>query len=707
MTNIHSLEPSDLSLHGAWIRALARRLVRDDAAADDLVQETWLAALQRGPTRDRPLRPWLARVARNLAAKRLARGQVRAHDALPIDAQGRAATPEETAETLEQQQLLIQLVSALPEPERTTLVLRYTHGLTSPEIARRQGVPAGTVRWRLKRAVDLLREELDLRNDGERRAWSLALLPLFERQEAALAGAQVGAGSSLASMLATVPSWVGGAVAAAVALALVMFWIAERVAAPESAVPAAIAPLARGGPDADVPAGHSLTRDSRLTTSGGRVAAGGEPRPAVKAVDEVAGPPNTPQLSGTVRDATGRAVGPGWLKLVRIDGPGDFELPLDRRGAWSISKVTPGHYYIGAEQLPNGYLPAWNQYRRRVSTNYSLNDPTRGRPGPAFTPDYGGTDIVVRPDAVQHGLELMVYRPGAVRGTVRSVDGTTIANTPVRLRGFDTGFVNMVVDGTTDEHGDFEVDDVWPGNYEVVVYGNGQGGRALTQSSFPIVGVVSEGVHHVDVWLGEGTAQVSGIVLDEFGAPFANLQVLVYRSGSSWGDRIGLVTTDAAGRFTVAGIPPGSFSLTVGHGAFRVGTIREDHTARLVEPVLFEIERPGQSVQLDPIEAIRSAPFILRGQVNLSQLAEPGLRPGGLRVIARWSYVPQLSQDGGLREAAEPIDVANDGSFSWWCETPHEDIQLVVSDAAGRYADRTFHVAPERGAEREITITFP
>ena len=59
----------DLDRNASWIRALAARLISDEGGAEDLAQETWLAALQRGPSADRSLRPWLTRVARNLAAK--------------------------------------------------------------------------------------------------------------------------------------------------------------------------------------------------------------------------------------------------------------------------------------------------------------------------------------------------------------------------------------------------------------------------------------------------------------------------------------------------------------------------------------------------------------------------------------------------------------------------------------------------------------
>ncbi|MBA3538226.1 MAG: hypothetical protein H0T79_01235, partial [Deltaproteobacteria bacterium] len=43
----------------AWVRRLARALVRDDAAADDVAQDAFLVATAQQPAEDRPLRPWL------------------------------------------------------------------------------------------------------------------------------------------------------------------------------------------------------------------------------------------------------------------------------------------------------------------------------------------------------------------------------------------------------------------------------------------------------------------------------------------------------------------------------------------------------------------------------------------------------------------------------------------------------------------------
>ena len=176
-----SLTTDELLSHASWVRGVAYALVRDAATADDLVQETWLAALRRPPEGDRPVRPWLAGVVRNLVRQRH-RGETRREQREEVAARRQASeplpSPAELAARLDTQQRLTAHVKELPEPFRATVLLRYFEGLAAAEIARRNGVPAGTVRWRLKKALELLRERLDAEHDGDRRAWVLALVPL-------------------------------------------------------------------------------------------------------------------------------------------------------------------------------------------------------------------------------------------------------------------------------------------------------------------------------------------------------------------------------------------------------------------------------------------------------------------------------------------------------------------------------------------------
>ena len=168
----------ELLAHVAWVRRLARRLTADAADAEDLLQETWMAAARHPPTSDRPLRPWLAVVLRNLwrTGRLAARRREARHAALAGEAVD--LSPERLAEQVEGQRLLAELVAGLDEPYRQALVLRYFEDLSGAEIARRLGVPAGTVRWRLKVALDELRRRLDERHGGRRAVWTAALLPL-------------------------------------------------------------------------------------------------------------------------------------------------------------------------------------------------------------------------------------------------------------------------------------------------------------------------------------------------------------------------------------------------------------------------------------------------------------------------------------------------------------------------------------------------
>src|SRR5262245_43769405 len=66
---MHDIAAERLLVHADALRALARRLVGPDNA-DDVVQETFIAALQSPPDPHRPARPWLSRVLRNVSGMR-------------------------------------------------------------------------------------------------------------------------------------------------------------------------------------------------------------------------------------------------------------------------------------------------------------------------------------------------------------------------------------------------------------------------------------------------------------------------------------------------------------------------------------------------------------------------------------------------------------------------------------------------------------
>ncbi len=181
MSTTAAPELADLLQHSSWVRRLAGILVRDDARADDLAQQTWVSVLRSPPDPGLPVRPWLGQVVRNLARMGF-RGERRRRDReeatlLGADPSAPGDSPEQLVARVQAQRTLAELVVALDEPYRTTVLLRYYEGHSAAEIAARLHVPPGTVRWRLKKALEELRTALDRRHGNDRQAWRLALTP--------------------------------------------------------------------------------------------------------------------------------------------------------------------------------------------------------------------------------------------------------------------------------------------------------------------------------------------------------------------------------------------------------------------------------------------------------------------------------------------------------------------------------------------------
>ena len=176
----------ELLQHAGWLRGLARSLVADRAGADDLVQQTWVAALEHGP--EGGGRAWLGRVLRNELKQRFRRERRRGEREQRVARREELPPASELAERLEMQRTLAALVAELRSPYRETVLLRFYEGLSAAEIARHKGIPGATVRSHLQRGLAELRRKLDQRHAGNRKAWSALLVPWIDpRPEGALA----------------------------------------------------------------------------------------------------------------------------------------------------------------------------------------------------------------------------------------------------------------------------------------------------------------------------------------------------------------------------------------------------------------------------------------------------------------------------------------------------------------------------------------
>jgi RNA polymerase sigma factor (sigma-70 family) len=173
------LDPEALLREASFVRVLAAHLLRwDRDGVDDVMQDTMVSALESPPRAGFLLHQWLRGVVRHVVAMdRRARRRRRARE-LTVERPAPASDPAEIAMRYELVRLLVDEVHRLHEPYRTAILLRYFEGLEPTAIATRQQIPAATVRSRIKRGLDQLRERLDAKHDGDRSRWALALGPI-------------------------------------------------------------------------------------------------------------------------------------------------------------------------------------------------------------------------------------------------------------------------------------------------------------------------------------------------------------------------------------------------------------------------------------------------------------------------------------------------------------------------------------------------
>ena len=158
--------------HNRMMFRTARAILRDDAEAEDALQEAYLQAYRSlaGFRADARFSTWLARIVVNESLMRL-RKHTRRASIVPIQAatpveeveevsDDKMAKPDSSAERAEMRRLLETQIDSLPDAYRTVFMLRAVEELTVEETAAVLEIPPATVRTRFFRARSLLREGL-------------------------------------------------------------------------------------------------------------------------------------------------------------------------------------------------------------------------------------------------------------------------------------------------------------------------------------------------------------------------------------------------------------------------------------------------------------------------------------------------------------------------------------------------------------------
>jgi len=147
------------------VRRFLGDLLRDDAAADEGTQETFVRAHQRLPTIEEPgkLQGWLFGIARMVSFEHLRRKRRDALPAAPVDEPvqvDRAPSPEALLLSAESDRVLDGALAHLAEERRAALLMRIDHGLGYGEIASAMGWPLQKVKNEIHRARLQIRASL-------------------------------------------------------------------------------------------------------------------------------------------------------------------------------------------------------------------------------------------------------------------------------------------------------------------------------------------------------------------------------------------------------------------------------------------------------------------------------------------------------------------------------------------------------------------
>lgn len=400
-----ALSAADLS----WLRRLARNLVNDPDSADDLVQDTLVAALGADGDQIREPRAWLRSVAARLRSRHArARIRRRDHEHLAADshADRRASHAPASAELVaaaEAGERVASVARALPEPYRRAILEHYIEGLDPTQIARRAGEKVDTVRWRLRRGLELMRSELgcvDTGDSSSKEDWALALAPLASLPNDAIYAGAAGATKN-ASVLQGAFALVTMKVVASIALIAVLSLLALNVLGPSPNDSELASAIQSGASDPDDVAQALQDED-------------GDPLAPIALADErealedelPSAPDGPPRISGRVVDETGRGLEGALVYVLGSQESGGDSVIVAARASTDVE----GRFLIEASGA------TWS---RAQGTSLAL--------GAAATGFLRSGSRTIEDDESLKGVELTLRSGAAIEGRIEDLDGRPVA----------------------------------------------------------------------------------------------------------------------------------------------------------------------------------------------------------------------------------------------------------------------------------------
>lgn len=610
-------QASDLLEHLDWARRLAASLLRKDpSAAEDAVQEAWIAASRNPPPEASALRPWLSTILRRTV------GRHRRGEARRAARERDVARPEAVEATVDivaraaAHRDVVNALMGLEEPYRATLVLRYFEGLGPKEIAERQEAPLDTVRSRLRRGLDKLRAQLDSES-GDPRSTRAALLLLAGPEYAPSAfAAERGARRAVSSarrMRRVNPGLALGAAAALVVAAATAYGV-YALRSGDDVGPS----LAGAG------VGERAVADAAENAAGGG-AAEGERRlaPPTEGEDSLRARSAPGAGRALLVDPRGRAL-PGIT--LRKDGPytvrwqgGDVGwisnvLDAVRVRDKDIARLRDDAVFAGAWFARFAHPEEWRATilgspiaERELVTDGAGSfavAPAVDASAIGYSAASEGYTLLARGFDAKDRATFVASRAVALRGRCLDVQGRPVV--AFVTWGFEGGAAEAPLERRAAGRRALEVRSGRDGRYLVrrvpsdvplIVRARTEDGRKLQRRFEPALASNFD-LRFVDD--ASGTVSLRGLVLDQAGAPVGDAQVAVGKQRCK---------TDARGRFTLEGLRlDGAESLTAWATGFepaREPRLREALSAGRVAPasVVLRLGAKTRSVRGQVVDA--------------------------------------------------------------------------------------------------------
>ena len=159
---------SSVRRHARLVFKVAYSVLRNAHDAEDVAQETFLRAHRDGMKSVRDGQAWLATVAFRLAIDRKRKPEALSVDIGEFEIAAGGPDAERTAIRRQQVERVQRLIASLPEELRNPLVLAALEELNSRQIAEMLGINESSVRGRIMRARQLLKEKLQAQMEPKR-----------------------------------------------------------------------------------------------------------------------------------------------------------------------------------------------------------------------------------------------------------------------------------------------------------------------------------------------------------------------------------------------------------------------------------------------------------------------------------------------------------------------------------------------------------